>query len=102
MTLHTESDSILSRIQPSLSSVLKVELKGSSPTRLGGLSIVMQRDAQGVVRPFPGMLPAQVHHMLARQNGTISQHLKTMQPSAPSPQMRISSGGDDANRPLYA
>jgi enhancer of polycomb-like protein len=56
----------------------------------------MRRDAQGVVRPFPGMLPAQVQHMLALQNGThlaIPQHLKKMQPSAPGPQMRISAGG---------
>jgi enhancer of polycomb-like protein len=42
------------------------------------------------------MLPAQVQHMLALRNGAplaIPQHLKKMQPSAPGPQMRISSGG---------
>jgi hypothetical protein len=46
------------------------------------------------------MLPAQVQYMMALQNGSplaIPQHLKKMQPSAPGPQMRISSG--DGMRP---
>lgn len=57
-------------------------------------SVVMRRDAQGVVRPCRGMLPAQVQHMPALQNSTplaIPQHLKKMQPTPA--QMRISSGG---------
>ena len=56
----------------------------------------MWRDAQGIVQPFPSMLPAQVKHMLALQNGSplaIPQHLKKMKPSAAGSQMRISSGG---------
>src|SRR5258708_16153780 len=53
----------------------------------------MRCDAQGVGRPFPGMLPAQVQHMLTPQNSTANpQHLKKMQPSAAGTQMRISSG----------
>src|SRR5260221_3917721 len=97
MTLHTESDHIHLVTDPTVV-VFNSEGRpqGIIPYRLGGASIVMRRDAQGVVRPFPGMLPAQVQHMMALQNGTplaIPQHLKKMQPSAPGPQMRISSGG---------
>jgi enhancer of polycomb-like protein len=94
MTLHTESDHIHLVTDPTLV-VYNSEGRpqGIIPYRLGGPSIVMRRDAQGVIRPFPGMLPAQVQHMMALQNGAISQHLKKMQPSAPGPQMRISSGG---------
>ena len=96
MTLHTESDHIHLVTNPTLV-IFGPEGRPQEivPYRLGGPLVVMRRDAQGVVRPFPGMLPAQVHHM-ALQNGmplAIPQHLKKMQPSAPGPQMRISSGG---------
>jgi len=96
MTLHTESDHIHLVTDPTLV-VFNSEGRpqGIIPYRLGGPSIVMRRDAQGVVRPFPGMHPAaQVQHMMALQNGTLAipQHLKKMQPSGPG-QMRISSSG---------
>jgi hypothetical protein len=52
-------------------------------------------DAMRKVGRPPGMLPAQVQHLLALQNGTplAMRHLKKMQLSAPGPQMRNSSGG---------
>jgi len=65
MTLHTELDHILLVTDPILV-VFNSEgwPQGIIPYWLGGPSIIMQRDAQGVVRPFPGMLPAaQVQHM---------------------------------------
>ena len=63
MTLHTESDHIHLVTDPTLV-VFNSEGRpqGIIPYRLGGPSIVMRRDAQGVVRPFPSMLPAQVQH----------------------------------------
>lgn len=92
MTLHTESDHIHLVTDPTLV-IFSSEGRpqGIVPYRLGVPPIIMRRDAQGVVRPFPGM----VQHMLALQNGNslaIPQHLKKMQPAAAA-QMRISSGG---------
>ena len=94
MTLHTESDHLhLVTDQTLVVFNSEGRPQGIVPYRLGVPPIIMRRDAQGVVRPFPGMLPAQVQHMLALQNGAMPQHLKKMQPSGTAPQMRISSGG---------
>jgi hypothetical protein len=97
MTLHIESNHIHLVTDPTLV-IYSSEgrLQGIVPYRLGVPPIFMRCDVQGVVRLFPGMLPTQVQHILALQNGsplTITQHLKKMQPYAASPQRRISSGG---------
>ena len=93
MTLHAESDHLHLVTDPTLV-ILSSEgrLQGIIPYWLG-MPPIMRRDAQRVVRPFPGILPTQMQHMLALQNGAIPSHLKKMQPSTPGPQMRISSGG---------
>ena len=94
MTLHTETDHLHLVTDPTLV-IFNSEGRpqGIVPYRLGVPPVIMRRDAQGVVRPFPVLLPAQMQHMLAFQNGSIPSHLKKMQVSAAGPQMRISSGG---------
>src|SRR5882672_11468857 len=82
MTLHSESDHLHLVTDPTL----VIHNSDGRPQGivtywLGVPPIIMRRDAQGVVQPFPGVLPPQVQHMLAVQNGTIPQHLKKMQPS---------------------
>jgi len=96
MTLHTESDHLHLVTDPTLV-IFNSEGRpqGILPYRLRVPPIIMRHDAQGVVQPIPGMLPAQVQQMLL-QNGTSSSHSATskkVQPTATGPQMRISSGG---------
>ena len=85
MTLHTESDHLHLITDPTLVIFTSEgRPQGILPYRLGVPPIIMRRDAQGVVRPFPGMLPL--------PNGTplaIPQHLQ----STSTPQKRISSAG---------
>jgi hypothetical protein len=66
---HTETDHMHLITDPTLF-VFSSEGRpqGIVPYRRGGPSIIMRLDAQGVVRPFPGMLPAQFQHMLARSS----------------------------------
>jgi len=72
MTLHAESDHLHLVTDPTLV-IFSSEGRpqGIVPYRLGVPPIIMRRDAQRVGRPFPGMLPAQMQHILALQNGAI-------------------------------